>query len=345
MCTRFKEGLEPFGKVGGTMGVRLIVEPRKVVSREEFFSAYPSFSIGGDGYVSGAPGLSPCGLKLVINHHEDCDGLATRSSCAQAYHLLPMGLFCTFKYRGQPRADIYVNDSDWDVILMTYALMHSKQLENPRYKFRFKEIVYLEDVLDMSAGFYPIKKRWHLYKRLLWIGEAYAAARADKSLFTMEADAMHAMILQSHRRVRDTLYGRGKEIEPDVRFEILEDFDQWQVIREIGAHARVAVAQRGIKAFVSLVAPRRGKNGYRYILARRSKFIDGFPVGLMCDMLNKEEGLDPHSDTCWGGNRDNVIGSPRPKCGSTLPPERVIEIVKAACDEQARRRALDTPRP
>ena len=127
--------------------------------------------------------------------------------------------------------------------------------------------------------------------------------------------------------------------------EILEDFDQWQVIREIGAHARVAVAQRGIKAFVSLVAPRRGKNGYRYILARRSKFIDGFPVGLMCDMLNKEEGLDPHSDTCWGGNRDNVIGSPRPKCGSTLPPERVIEIVKAACDEQARRRALDTPRP
>ncbi|MEY4744837.1 MAG: hypothetical protein RL272_782 [Candidatus Parcubacteria bacterium] len=316
------------------MSVRMIVRPRVTVSREEFLT-HPPYSVAIDGYCSGAPFYDAERRILNINHHEDCDRIATRSSCAQAFHLVNMGLFDAFMEQGKPHADLYVGDGDEDVIWTTYALMHRQHVEDPRFKFRLREMIQLEDVLDMSAGLYPIKKRWHLLKRLLWICQPYSDARADGSLHAMDGDAMQAMIMQCHRRIRDTLYGRGNEVEPDDRFEVIADFERWQFIREVGRHARIGVAQKGLKAFVSHVARCSGTDGDRYVIIRRSQFIDWFPIGRMCDMLNAAEGTDPKSNRCWGGNRDNVIGSPR-EHGSRLRPAQVLEIVKAACDSVTR---------
>ncbi len=228
--------------------------------------------------------------------------------------------------------------------MTTYALMHHKQIQDPRYRYKFKEMVQVEDLLDMSAGLYPFKraKRWCLMRRLLWINEPYTDARADGSLHTMDADTMHAMILQVHRRIRDTLYGRGKEVELDDRFDVLADFGQWQFIREIGKHARIGVAQKGLKAFVSHLAPCSGAEGDRYVIIRIAELIDWFPLQLICDLLNKEERmLNPGSTDSWGGNYDVVIGSPRGHW-SKIKPHRVLEIVKHACEMQADLLARDT---
>lgn len=324
------------------MCVRMIVQPRKTVSKDEFLQ-YPPYSIAIDGYGRGAPFFSAERRILNINHHEDCDRIATRSSCAQALHLVKMGLYDTFSYQGKRHADLYVNDCDQDVTWATYVLMHQEQLENSRLKQRLKEMIQIEDMLDMSAGLYPIKKRWHLLKRLLWVSEPYTDARADGSLHAMNGDAMRAMIEQMHGRIRSTLYGRGKEIEPDDRLEVIADFERWQFIREIGRHARLGVAQKGLKAFVSHVAHCGRRGGDRYVIVRRSQFIDWFPIDRMCDMLNEEEGtVGPDAADRWGGSRDNVIGSPR-EHGSNIRPTRVLEIVKAACDECARLRAHPGP--
>lgn len=309
------------------MGVHLKCEPRKTIAWDEF-SGYPAYSIAIDGYCVGPPRSSPDGLRLNINHHEDCDRIATRSSCAQALHLVKMGLYDTFGAEGKPHATLYVNDCDQDVQWTTYALMNPDQVEDPRFKFRLKEMINLEDVLDMSAGLYPIKKRWHLLKRLLWVSEPYTDARADGSLHALDGDAMHALIRETHRRIRASLCGRGKEIEPDDRFEVIAEFDRWQFIREVGKHARIGVAQKGLKAFVSLVSA--GPKCFRYVIVRRSRFIRWLPLEDVCRRLNEAEGVSDGDTDRWGGS-DNVIGSPRDG-GSILPPEAVLAIVKEACE-------------
>jgi hypothetical protein len=307
------------------MGVRLIVEPRKTVSWEQL-RKFPPYTIAVDGYCRGSPRSTPDGLILNINHHEDCDRIATRSSCAQALHLVKMGLFQTFTYQGHRRADVYVNDCDEDVTWTTYILRNPAHIDRPR----LKAMVQLEDLLDMSAGLYPIKKRWHLLKKLVWVSEPYYEAKSDKSLHRLGADAMTDMLETMHRRIRDTLFGRGKELEPDTRFEEVEEFDGWSYIREIGRHARYGIAHKGISAFVSHVAKCGSRD--RYVIVRRSRFISGFPLERICDMLNEEEGIAASSIDRWGGS-DNIIGSPREKA-SSLAPKRVIEIVKAACAER-----------
>ncbi|HTM68033.1 MAG TPA: hypothetical protein VL426_01935 [Candidatus Binatia bacterium] len=312
------------------MNVHLRCEPRKTVDWDEF-SAYPPYSIAIDGYCSGLPRSSEDGLRLNINHHEDCDRIATRSSCAQAFHLVQMGLYDMFSDENGPCATLYVNDCDQDVQWTTYALMNPDQIEDPRFKFRIKELINLEDVLDMSAGLYPIKKRWHLLKRLLWVSEPYTDVRCDGTLHRMDGKAMHDLLRETHRRIRATLAGRGKEIEPDDRFEVIADFDRWQFIREVGKHARIGIAQKGLKAFVSLVSSNDGRA--RYVIVRRSRFIRWFPLEEICRRLNEAEGIPEGDKDRWGGS-DNVIGSPRQR-GSKLKEDTVLLIVKTACDEAA----------
>ena len=316
------------------MAIKLVVEPGRTVTWEEF-GKYPRRSIAIDGYCSGAPRFSSRRVLLNINHHENVDRIATRSSCAQAMHLLKMGIYDAFRVDGRPCATLYVNDCDQDVVLATYTLMHPNHVDRPRLKM----LTQLEDLLDMSAGLYPIKKRWHLLKMLTWINEPYTHARASGALYGMDAAEQRALIETMHRRVRETLYGRGKEAEPDIGFDVIEDFGDWKVVREKGLHARIGLGQAGVKAFVSYRPLADGRA--HCIIARRSKFVRAFPLSIMFPKLNAAEQDASGEQRMWGGSLDTVIGSPlkdeehkRP-AGTILPLSRIIAIVKESCDERA----------
>ncbi len=313
------------------MPISFVCEPRKTVERDRFFREFPPYSIAIDGYCKGAPGWSRDGLRLNINHHEDVDRVATRSSCAQAYALVKLGLYDTFSINGHKVAKGYINDCDQDVQLATYVLKHPTDVDT---RPRLKHMVQLEDVMDMAAGLYPVKRRWHLLKKLLWVSEPYTDARANGAIGSMDADGMMAIIDESHRRIRATLFGRGEEIEPDTRFDVLREFPQWSFIREVGAHARLGIAQKKIKAFVSLVScdgPR-----CRVVIMRRSRAIRWFPLPRIRSRLNREEGIAARSTDSWGGNCDNVIASPRAK-GTAIPQERILEIVQEECERERHR--------
>src|SRR3989338_4194508 len=103
------------------MAIKLVCEPGKVVTWDEF-KQYPEFSIAIDGYCYGRPRGSASGLRLNINHHEEGDRTATRSSCEQALVLVKMGLYRRYQVNGEPTATLYVNDCDQDVVLATYVL-------------------------------------------------------------------------------------------------------------------------------------------------------------------------------------------------------------------------------
>jgi hypothetical protein len=301
------------------MSIKLVFEPRKTVNWEQFL-AYPPYSIAVDGYCAGRAGSSEDGLILNIDHHDECDRLATRSSCDQALCLVKMGLYETFRRDGKREATIYANDCDQDVALATYILLNPDHADRPK----LKGLVRLEDLLDMSAGLYPIKRRWHLLRQLIWITEPYTQARASGALHGLDAEGMAALVQAMHRRIKATLFGRGKDIDLDTRFEVIAEHAGWQFIREIGQHARLGMGEKGIKAFAVHVADEGER--HRYVIGRLSAFIP-FPVPAFCEDLNKAEGIPKGALDRWGG-AENIIGSPR-QGGSSLSPDTIAEIVNA----------------
>lgn len=300
------------------MGVTMVFEPGKVVTWEEFRN-FPCYSIAVDGYCAGRPRSSAFGRRLNINHHEGVDRLATRSSCDQALCLVKMGLFETFQKDGRPEATIYVNDCDADVTLATYILMHPEHADRPK----LKQLVRIEDLLDISAGLFPMKKKGHVIRQLAWITEPYLKARAEGRLQSLDAEGMRELVEKMHRRIRAALFGRVKEIELDTSYEVLSQHNGWCMVRETGLQSRIGMAEDGIQAFVTLVGESHGS--YRYAVVRRSRFIP-FPIPLLYDDFNEAEGIVEGATDRWGGS-ENCGGSPR-LANSRLTPGQVAAIVE-----------------
>jgi hypothetical protein len=113
--------------------IRVYLEPRVVIKCEDFIEKKPRFSIALDGYVKGPPRFSIQGPYANFNHHEGVARIATRSTCAQVYYYIRLGLLDTFQKNGHPRAGVYINDVDQDVCLYCWLLKNSEKLEGLRF--------------------------------------------------------------------------------------------------------------------------------------------------------------------------------------------------------------------
>jgi len=311
------------------MNVKMVFEPGREVSWDKPtpsgdaalppFNEYPPFSIAVDGYCKGGPKFDQERIILNINHHEGVDRVATRSSCLQAMILVKMGIFESFCVEGgKHAATLYCNDCDQDVALATYILLHPEHVDRPK----LRELVRVEDLMDMSGGLYPTKKRLHLMKELNWIMRPYTAARVSGKLHELDAKGMERIVKEMHRRIGLSLFNGAKEVDVDTSFEVLAEFPVWSLIREIGEAARVGMAAQRIKAFVSLIGGTDGR--FHYTIGRLSQFIP-FPLPRLYEALNKAEGIGPEAAHRWGGS-DTIGGSPR-EVGSSLTPDQVKEVV------------------
>ena len=323
------------------MTIKMVFEPNKEIcwdkpvrSGDETLPPlieYPRFSIAIDGYCKGSPRFDQERTILNINHHEEVDRIATRSSCLQAMLLVKLGLYDGFRDEaGQPTATLYCNDCDQDVALATYILIHPEDVNRPK----LRELVRVEDLMDMSGGLYPTRKRLQLMKQLNWIMQPYTKARTSGALQQLDAKGMERLVREMHKRIRLTLFNGPREVEVDTSFEVLADHGSWQLVREIGEAARVGMAERQIKAFVSLISESEGR--YRYAIGRLSPFIP-FPLPGLYAALNKAEGLGADAEHRWGGSGING-GSPR-GIGSGLSPERLAEVINACLARLRKSRA------
>lgn len=302
------------------MSVKLVCRPGKVVTWDEL-KHYKHRTIAVDGYCSGGPRSTSDGLIININHHEDVEPVATRSSCGQALCLVKLGLYDVFMKRGERDVNIYVNDCDQDVVWATYILMHPGRVGRPK----LKAMIQLEDYLDMSAGLWPmdVDNRKNLLPELCWIHAPYTDARSSGKLSDTGGDSMKRLILQMHKRIGKCLIGRGGKVVPDIRFEVLAPFALWSFVKEMGQHARYGMSEKGIRAFCSLISETEGV--YRYSLFRLSHVIP-FPLPLFYKDLNKAEKIADNDPDRWGGGI-NSGGSPR-KRGSRLNVLLVSEILE-----------------
>ncbi len=310
------------------MPVSLHIHPGKTVSREEFAKTHPPFSIALDGYVSGEPFLETVeqGPYRNFNHHEAVDRSCTSATCEQVRRAVILGLYELFQKDGAPNASVWVNDCDQDVCLATWILFHPERAGEAWVR----TLAYIEDLLDMSAGGFPMPDERDLLAEVRWVFEPYSAQRPNMA--DLNAADMDGIIREVHERIERFLQGTSDSLPLVGDYRQIGGGTGWILVDVDHQNARRKMVEAGIRAGVELYA--RNKDRYLYAVWRRSEYIVDFPVLEILQELNRAEGLSPEKGPSWGGS-ENVGGSPR-GVGSRLAPAQVEEVVNSVVERNSK---------
>lgn len=301
--------------------INLHVEPRKVITWEEFVSNAPEYSIALDGYVKGPPKFTRKGPYANFNHHEGVDRLSTSATCAQIYLAIKQGLFDTFKLKGESEANVFVNDCDHDVCSSYFLLKHHERISGIKSEPLINKLINLVDMLDRTGGTYPVDPHSSAMMEHAWIFEPYTEARLVGRVPEMGENEMRNVIEVVSQRILDYSLGRGQKLELKTDYDILGSGKNWKLVAEKGSHSRTKMFADGIQAFVAV---RENDGKTHYSIGKKSPYID-FPIEELYAYLNVVEGLDPNSGQCWGGS-DIIGGSPR-ETGSRLKPQELEKLI------------------
>lgn len=301
--------------------INLIVEPGVVLSWDEFTQTKPPYSIALDGYVNSVSELDFKGPYLNLDHHSGVRRLITRSTCAQVYLAILLGLFKLFQKDNQPHANIYVNDCDQDVCLSYWLLKNPDKILNLRVQDNIARLIIGEDFLDATAGSFPIDLTREVMQQGFWIFEPYTIARTNGELKNYSSSQLVELIMSVYERINLFTEGKAQRIEVDARYQIVGGGEGWILAKEIGAYARAQLYQEGVQALITF---RDNQDGtYTYSIGKISDFIK-FPIPELYNVLNQAENLiDPNNQ--WGGS--TIIGGSPRRSGSKLKPEKLENIV------------------
>ncbi len=197
--------------------INLIVEPGVVLSWDEFTQTKPPYSIALDGYVNSVSELDFNGPYLNLDHHSGVRRLITRSTCAQVYLAIVLGLFKLFQKDNQPHANIYVNDCDQDVCLSYWLLKNPDKVFGLRVQGNIARLIIGEDFIDATAGSFPVDLIREILQQSFWIFEPYTIARKNVELKKFSSGQLVELIMSVYERISLYVEGKAKKIEVDAR--------------------------------------------------------------------------------------------------------------------------------
>ncbi len=304
--------------VGDRINVQIV--PGAVLTREEFLASSPPFSIALDGYVQGEPFLMTTseGPYRNFNHHEAVDRSCTCATCEQVRRAILLGLYELYADSDGRRATIWVNDCDQDVCLASWILLNPDRAGEPLVR----TLAHLEDLLDMSAGAFPLPRERNLLGEIRWVFEPYTMNRPQLS--RSSAEDMRSIIQAVHDRIELFLTGQSETLPLLGGHREVGGGEGWVLAEVDHQHARQKMVESGINAAVELYA--RSGERYVYSIWRRSEYIVHFPIREILRELNRAEGYEADDLAGWGGS-ENVGGSPR-GAGSSLAPADLEQIVE-----------------
>lgn len=283
-------------------------------TREQFLAEAPPYAIAVDGYVEGPPWRElelPDGPRININHHEGVPRLETRSSCMQALILVRLGLFDHFFRRdNEPHAEVFANDCDEDVCWTFFVLLYHwlvKPLLNPQVN----RGVGLADIMDATAGMWPLPADVPLQRELAWIMFPYRTFRASGAIDRRNPEEFAAVVQDVVNRILQFITGKGKQIALDTRYTRIGGGPGWAMIREDGPYGRQGAFADGVRAFIAV--RERSDGRWAYSVGRASD-LDPFPVPRILTLATS---LEKNGER-WGGS-STIGGSDRAR-GSAVPP-------------------------
>lgn len=284
--------------------MEIIIERGKVSKLEEL----PEYSIAVDGRVSG-PQIDDEHHRYSFDHHGGCSRFSTISACEQAWNACLLGLM-------PDKYTVYCNDVDADVCTAIWCLKNPERCKEPLAK----KLVDAIGLSDRYAGAFDVNG---MKKIVEWISAPETESKRNGDYEKLSNEGLKPILESILHRI-DT-YVAGEASIEIAKHEVHEDFKMlrnengWTLVESQDPHALGAIWQAG---FQRIVVVRPLEDGSTAVtLARRSDFIEGFPLQKLYKALNV---LEPG----WGGS-NTIGGAPRNEDGSRsrLPIETIINVV------------------
>lgn len=297
--------------------IRKIFRPRQFTTYQEFCSeAFPPGAVAIESVPDAPLGPTPDGTKYVFDHHHGCYRPATLTACEQVSEFVRSG-----SHEDLGPMTLLLCDIDEDSQCAAHGLEHPEDVVLPIYR----DMTYNEGRIDRSGGLFAYKRFPHMVGKIVWTFRPYRLARAKGVLRTASPREVERIYDKCSWRLHATIHGlkSAREMEPDIRLEVLGEYPGWTFFREIGANARLGVAQRGVRAFVSLTGQHNGR--YWYSLGRANPIVKALPLDLLCPFLNDLEGNATDASDRWGGNVNTIIAAPLR--GSVIPPSDLADHI------------------
>jgi len=299
------------------------MEPNRCpVSWEDFCKNSEPFSIALDGYVKGGPQFQKEGPRANFNHHEEVDRLATRATCGQVIMAIRQGFFKCFRNGSGPRVNVFANDCDEDVCLAWFLLKHGHMAEyamNPL----LNRMVGLCDMMDTTAGAYPLPFDLPILQELAWVFEPYRLFRLSGQLSKRDVASFTSVLTDVEGKIMRHITGSGQKISLDTSYEtIMRGTDGWTMVKELGSYSRTGMLADNIQAYASV---RNRHDGAKDVTIGRMSLFIPFDIAKILDRLNIEEHLVDKDDQWGGGN--TIGGSPR-IAGTKLTNEKIFEVIE-----------------
>jgi hypothetical protein len=246
--------------------------------------------------------------RYNFDHHSGCLRFATLATCQQVLTAINLGLEDLEKYT------VYANDADLDVCLSYYLLKNADRCKEPQVK----KLVDAVGICDAYLGAYPVNG---MLKAVEFVSfpETESKKKDDYSKISNEG---LATILEAVMHRVDLYLNNEAELgkcQKHTEYKLLRNEGSWVAVESQDPHVYSGLYQNGFDR-ICLVRPQiDGSNAI--MLAKRSDFIDNFPLDKICEELNK---IEPG----WGGG-STVIGSPRNADGSRshLSLDTVVEVI------------------
>jgi hypothetical protein len=298
--------------------MKLIVEPGQSSTRNHFCATTPAHSVALDWYVKHAPIVNIQTKHFNFDHHTWVDRLATRSTMGQVYFAIKQWLFDCLSYA---EGTIYVNDADQDVCLSSWLLTYQNELKDWVVDKKIKQLIELQDPLDVTWWMYRVNPNSALVQTSAWIFEPYVKARISGVLNSMDADQMDYLIRTIWKRLFVYVENSAEQVALDTRYSVL-GWGKWRsMIEETWYDARMQLMFDWISAFVS--AKQLEHDTWQYSIWKISPFIN-FPITKLYSVLTQAEWI-PDINEWWGWS--DLIGWSSRKLNSVLSPEEVEKII------------------
>jgi len=305
--------------------VTLVLE----LGHEWSFDELPPDSIALDGAVQG-PRVDAAARRFSFDHHAGCVRLLTSATCRQVFDALLMGL--------DPQGmRVHVNDLDGDTVLSLWLLEHAARWRERDAVRAVRPLVELVATIDAHGPAYPVddpERTRTFYDDVLGpMSAARAAGYPDGA-----PAALDDALARVERWWGEGLPARPREHAPVAPPEMQHE-GTWVLATLPPDSDRVFATaswlyEQGYDRMV--IAGQSSGGGWRYLLARRSDLVSGFPLDAMYRELNRREaevrGHALRPGQTWGGG-SSVGGGPR--LDSALDPEAVRAVVAAVLLELA----------
>lgn len=288
----------------------VVVNRGKVVT----LTSLPPFSIALDGFVQG-PEVDPDNHRFSFDHHAKCLRYCTTSACMQAWTAVLLGIEDLEKYT------IYCNDVDVDVCAAVWCLKNPERCKEPLVK-KLIDAIGLGDMHGGAFGYNGMSKV------VEWICEPETNSKRHDDYHKISDDGLKSILEAVLYRMDSYVDGESAiEVSKQPKhgeYKILRNENDWVLVESQDPHAFSAVYQAGFSRIV-LVRP-QSDGSLAVSLAKKSDFVDKFPITKFYELLNQEEKIiqaemnktrDAHHqlDGDWAGG-STIGGAPRNRDGS-----------------------------